>query len=114
MEWLPLLGALGIGSILSAVIQWVLVTRNQNKRDSYKERKEAYIGLIEAWVRQENHNFDDISYRDVGHWTLRCELVASNFVFDALEQWQGAEPGSEKRIAATNHLKAMMRNDLRG
>ena len=112
MDFIPLISAFGVGAIVSAVIQSILTSRLQGKRDAYSERKEAYIGLWEAIAKQEINSFPKGSDYEVGHWVLRCELVASKDVFNKLEQWCDEEPGSESRKIATKALKAAMRNDL--
>jgi len=113
MDWVSYLTVFGAGSLLTALVQIILNNRATSKRRQYDERKEAYIGLLEAWVRQENEGFTDASLFDVGHWVLRSELVASAPVFALLKIWKDAEPGSAERIDATDRLKLAMRDDLR-
>ncbi len=113
MDWVSYLTVFGAGSLLTALVQIILNNRAISRRRQYDERKEAYIGLLEAWVRQENESFTDESSRDVGHWVLRSELVASAPVFDFLQKWKNTEPGSAERIDATDCLKQAMRDDLR-
>jgi hypothetical protein len=112
MDWQSLLGFVGIGSLLTVLVQaWVssLATKKERQR---LERKEAYLGLLEAWVRQENLGFSDETLRDVGHWVLRVELVASDRVLKELRNWVSSEPGSPDRSLATEALKNAMRSDL--
>lgn len=107
-----LLGAAGFGSLLTVKLRhWTSRSADHSDR-LFNERKEAYLGLLESWVRQENEEFSETSFRDVGHWVLRCELVASNNVFDCLQNWKSSAPGSEARTIATDALKAAMRMDL--
>ena len=91
----------------------LVVSACPDKNRSFQERKEAYIGLLESWVRQENDNFSETSLFDVGHWVLRAELVASAKVFSLLKMWQETVPGSMERKQTTDALKAAMRQDLR-
>ncbi|UWQ36674.1 hypothetical protein K3552_14485 [Leisingera aquaemixtae] len=99
--------------MVTAIVQSWLSLRAQTKARSFQERKEAYIGLLEAWVRQENDNFSEMSLLDVGHWVLRAELVASAKVFSLLKTWQETLPGSMERKQTTDAFKAAMRQDLR-
>ena len=101
-----------MGAVVSAVIQSYLTTRSQGKRDAFAERKEAYVGLWEAFYRQDVAGYTKDSEFDVGHWMLRCELVASQDVLKNLEVWADKKPGSDERITATKAVKAAMRNDL--
>ena len=111
MEWIPLITAFGIGSIVSTVVQTVLVQRGQKKQRSFDERKAAYIGFWEA-IRRQDRKFDEGSKIDLGHWIVRCELVAPTPVRHALDGWNEIEPGSSERPAATEKLKQAMRQDL--
>ena len=112
MDWVSYLTVFGAGSLITALVQFILNNRATSQRRQYDERKEAYIGLLEAWVRQEDERFSDASCRDVGHWVLRSELVASAPVFALLKKWKDTEPGSAERIDVTDRLKSAMRDDL--
>ena len=113
MDWLALLTAFGLGSVVSAGVQSWLDARKEARRSRFSERKEAYLGLVESWVRQENIGISANSERDVGHWLLRCQFVASPNVFVLLSDWEHSAPGSTERSNATKLLKEAMRDDLR-
>ncbi|MCQ0092929.1 hypothetical protein [Roseovarius sp. M141] len=113
MEPASLIAAFGIGSLLTVLVQRFLETRSLSRQRQYDERKEAYVGLLESWVRGEDANFTDASARDTGHWLLRAQLVASPKVHDMLSEWGETKPGSDERISATKKLKSAMREDLR-
>lgn len=112
MDWLALVTAFGLGSVVSAGVQYWLENQRQSRNLAFHQRKEAYLGLLEAWVRQENSGHDEKSLRDVGHWLLRCQLVASPRVHELLEAWENSEHGSVDRISVTRNLKKGMRKDL--
>jgi len=109
---MALLTAFGVGSIVTVLVQYVLANRSSAKRRTYDERKEAYIGLAEAWVKQEQEGVSGQNMLDVGHWVLRCQFVAPPEMLPLLKKWAASEPGSLERIEATDQLKAAMRNDL--
>ncbi len=113
MEFLSIITAFGLGSILTSFVQWFVANRSTIKQRKFDERKEAYIGLLESWVRQEKDNFSENSELDVGHWLLRAQLVASGNVYSLLRSWEGTEPGSGDRVESTKKLKSAMRDDLR-
>jgi hypothetical protein len=98
--------------MVTALIQYFLSTRSAAKRRTHDERKEAYIGLAEAWVRQEQDGVSDKNMLDVGHWLLRCQFVAPPEMLPLLANWAASQPDSTSRAAATDHLKTAMRNDL--
>jgi hypothetical protein len=78
----------------------------------YDERKEAYIGLVEAWMKQEQEGTSEANSLTVGHWLLRCQFVAPEEMLPALLEWERTEPGSTSRMEATKNLKEAMRRDL--
>jgi hypothetical protein len=112
MEIVALLTAFGFGSVITACIQYFLTTRSAAKRRTYDERKEAYIGLAEAWRQQEQDGISSKNKLEVGHWLLRCELVAPPQMLPILKDWTDAEIGSSGKMKATDQLKAAMRRDL--
>jgi hypothetical protein len=111
-QWLALLSAFGVGSLVTAVAQWFFNGRLAKQERRYAERKEAYVGLFESLRNQEQLSFADGTDLDVGHWVLRAHFVASPSVEAALNEWENTDPGSPKRIEATKALKAKMREDL--
>jgi len=107
MDVVQLFAAFGMGSLITAVVQWYISTRFAAKKRQYDERKEAYVGLLESWVRQEDDGFTKASERDVGHWHLRAQLVASEHVYALLRAWMDTEIGSSERIETTQKLKGL-------
>lgn len=85
MDWISYLTVFGVGSLLTALVQILLNNRTASRQRIYDERKEAYVGLLEAWVRQETGVVTEATMKDVGHWVLRSQLVASQPVFDLLK-----------------------------
>jgi len=110
---LAIVTAFGLGSILTSFVSWFVSNRSIIKQRKYDERKEAYVGLLESWIKQEKDHFSANSGLDVGHWLLRAQLVASENVFLLLKNWENSVPGADDRIEVTNKLKSAMRDDLR-
>lgn len=113
MEIISTVSAIGLGSILAIIVQYLFSNYSAIRYRKYEERKEAYVGLLEAWVRQENTDFTQASEKDVGLWVERVLLVASDKVHALLSGWLEVEPGSKERIDVTKQLKAAMRGDLK-
>lgn len=111
-DYIPYFTAFGLGSIITALVQTFLARWTKNTERVFAERKEAYVGLLEAWVRQEDADFSDHASRDAGHWLTRAKLVASNPTYRRLCKWEELEPGSPERAIATNALRDQMRKDL--
>jgi len=112
LDFVALLTAFGVGSLVTAVIQFWLSDRATAKKRIHDERKEAYIGLLESWVMYESGQSNKQGEYTVGHWLLRSQLVASEATLLLLDKWEQTEPGSSDRIRATKSLKAAMRLDL--
>ena len=98
MDWIAAVGAFGLGSVATTFIQGFLSIKSDQRNRNFQERKEAYVGLLESWVRQENDGFTLATELDVGHWLLRSKLVCSNSVLELLETWEDSKPGSKERI----------------
>lgn len=112
LDFIAILTAFGVGSAVTALIQYILTSRAGANRRAYEERKEAYLGLAEAWVRQEQEGPNSKNSLDVGHWLLRCQFVAPPKMLLVLDKWAGSKPGTSERIEATKQLQVEMRNDL--
>jgi len=111
MDWPTFIAAFGLGSLVSLIAQALLSHMQNVKIRRFEERKSAYIGLWEAFLRQ-GQQYDEQSKFDVGHWIFRCELVASKAVCDCLDVWNNLDPEQPDRPRATKALKSAMRDDL--
>ncbi|MGB0920245.1 MAG: hypothetical protein ACPG1C_02875 [Alphaproteobacteria bacterium] len=75
MDFVSLLGAAGIGSVLTVLVQSWLVDKEKRELRSFSERKEAYVGLLQAYHRAAVEGGDEAA-KEFAHWQMRCELVA--------------------------------------
>lgn len=113
MEILPtLLGGIGLGSLLLALLQSWLSKRKSDEDRIFTERREAYLGLLDSWRRQNMEGLTQETRQDVGHWITRCELVGSERLRKSLEQWHATDLGSAERNTAGQALQQAMRDDL--
>lgn len=111
MDWLALLTAFGVGSIVSAGVQWWLETHRQTQKLRFEERKECYVGVLEAYHRVARENSSE-SRLNFGYWELRSRLVASTETLKILDEFAETLPASGDRKAAEDKLLISMRNDL--
>lgn len=111
MDWLALLTAFGVGSVVSAGVQSWLDSRKEERRKRFGERREAYTGLLDAYHRVARENSPE-SRLNFGYWELRCKLVASEKVVTAIQNFASAFPGGEDRKKAEELLLEVMRTDL--
>jgi hypothetical protein len=111
MDWLALLTAFGVGSIVSVGVQSWLDSRKENQRRRSSEKREAYVGLLDAYRKAAIENTPD-SRKNFGYWELRCRLVASDRVANAIRVFATTEPAGSDRNKTQDELILAMRNDL--
>ncbi len=113
MEIFPtLLGGIGLASLLLAVLQSWLSKRRSDEDRVFTERRNAYLGLLNSWRKQNVEGQTHENRQDVGHWMTQCELVGSEQLSKSLEKWHATDPGSAERNVAGKALKQAMRDDL--
>ncbi len=108
---LPLIGGLGIGSLLTTVTHWYFLNRNEQKKRSFEEKKEAYVGLIDALYQLEVE-FSHSNSKKYGLWEIRAVLVGSPEVVMCAKLMKKTEPGSAERKKTLDDLLEEMRKDL--
>ena len=100
-----------MGSIVSAAIQWWLESLRQANRLRFEERKEGYVGLLEAYHRVARENSPE-SRLNFGYWKLRCRLVASPDALALLHEFAETPSNRADRTIAEDKLLGAMRKDL--
>ena len=108
---LPLITAFGLGSIVTVLVQSWLAQKAKREERNFQERKEAYIGLLEAY-RDAAVETTERSGKEFGYWRMRCELVAPRPVRSAIDRVIETEMGTEARIKALEELNRVIRIDL--
>lgn len=111
-EWLgPLVGGLGLGSILTSLIQGLISQKTERRKNALNEKKEAYIGLLSAY-RNLAISYSNEKAKDYAYWLARATLVGAPEVIVAGQSIIDTAPGSEERANAQNNLFKTMRDDL--
>ena len=111
IDWVSIVGAIGIGSSLTVLIQWILAKSDRTRNRRFEERKEAYVGLWVAMHRSEIEKTEEAAL-NVGHWVARCELVAPENVRLSVQTLVDTQPGSVVRTSAVKKVLIAMRADL--
>ena len=111
MDWLQILGAIGIGSVITVLAQWGLTRFDAKRSLRFNERKEAYIGLWLAMHRSEVEKTEEAALH-VGHWVARCNLVAPDIVVAAVDRLITTKPGTQERSEQVKLVITTMRADL--
>lgn len=110
-DLIPLLTAFGLGSIVSVLIQTWLQRRGKIDDRNFSEKKEACIGLLEAYHKAAVEPSEAAS-KNFAYWQMRCELVAPEKVRLAIEDTVSTSDDVGKRYVAHSKLKSALRRDL--
>ena len=108
---LPLLTAVGIGSLITALVQWWLNQRAKDDERRFNEKQKAYVGLLEAYHRAAVEGTDEAA-KAFAYWQMRCELVAPAPVREAISRIVATNDDKAGRSIAHEALKMAMRTDL--
>lgn len=108
---LPLITAFGLGSVITALIQSYLAGRASNAARNFQEKKEAYVGLLQAFHRAGVEGTEEAA-KEFAYWQMRCELVASKEVRDAIVEVIKTNDDRPKRNIAVDKLQDALRADL--
>ncbi len=109
---IPLLTAFGLGSLLTAFLQHWFSVRSKKEARDFSERREAYIGLLEAYHRAAIEGTGEAA-KTFAYWQMRCELVAPTDVRKAIADIIATNDDLPKRYIAHDKLKDAMRRDLK-
>lgn len=112
IELISIAGVGGVlGSILTTLIQSWLNRSATIKSRNFKEKKEAYIGLLDAYhqaaITKSNENAKNFAY-----WQIRCDLVAPLEVRNAIQNIIDTNQDYVLRELAEIKLKKVLRKDL--
>lgn len=110
-QFVSLITAFGLGSIVTALIQSWLSQRTLRNERSFKEKQAAYVGLLEAYHRAAVEGADETS-KLFAYWQMRCELVGTPEVRDAIRRIAATNSDPAGRIKADSDMKEAMRADL--
>ncbi|HEX5181707.1 MAG TPA: hypothetical protein VFW19_01010 [Allosphingosinicella sp.] len=115
MTLLQFLSAFSLGAIVTAFVQAWLAHRSYLRQRAFSEKKESYIGFLDALHRSEVEQTEAASL-NVGHWQSRIEVVGSSEVIAACLRIRETNPTPAgihpERPHALQSLKKAMRIDL--
>jgi invasion protein IalB len=109
MDIIDFLSAFGLGAIVTALIQAWLSQRADIAKRNFQEKKEVYIGILDAFRAVLVHHSNETA-KNVGYWKMRCNLVGSKEVCAILEEIIEADKTTQPE--KLRNLQAAMRNDL--
>ncbi|WP_326525584.1 hypothetical protein [Sphingomonas sp.] len=108
---ISLLTAFGLGSIVTTLVQSWLARRAMKDERSFREKQAAFVGLLEAYHRAAVEGTDEAS-KLFAYWQMRCELVGSAVVRDAVRRIVETNDDRAGREKADRDMKSAMRADL--
>jgi hypothetical protein len=108
---LPLISAFGMGAIVTALVQAWLLKKAELLKRNFQEKKECYVGLLEAYHRAAIENTNEAA-KNFGYWQMRCDLVAPQEVRKAIQEIINTNENKEARNVAHENLKRALRKDL--
>ena len=113
MEWvLPLIGGLGLGSLLKSVIDNFNSRRAVMTDRLYQEKREAYLGLLGALHKAAVLPSDENS-KEFALWQTRCQLFGSSDVSQFAQALVDTNDSPRaERDSAFKGLIESMRKDL--
>jgi hypothetical protein len=120
LDFVHLISAAGIGGIIGSLLTTLLQAwfshRSSLSTRNFQEKKEAYVGFLEALHRSDVERTRESSMH-AGHWRNRCDLVASEKVRDVMQEIFETNPDARgephpDRPRVIEELRQAMRKDL--
>jgi len=115
MDIISLISAAGLGAIFATIIQSWLTEKREKRQRVYQEKKDAYLGFLNAMYVAEIEPTEENSRRG-GYWMNVSKIVGSKKVNALLEQHLSTNPVNGKvhpdRPMVLKELYAAMRKDL--
>lgn len=109
---LQLLSTFGLGALTVAIVQFFMTIYRDQKTLQFKEKKEAYLGLLEAYHLAAVTPSPEAS-KNFALWQMRCELVGSSEVIKSIQEIIDTNEDYAKRSIAHEKMKVAMRKDLK-
>lgn len=116
MDIVQLISAAGIGGIVGSLLTTLAQAWFSNKQyvnsRNFQEKKEAYIGLLEAYRAAcfESGKDKEKKLGDFAYWSVRCALVSPKEICSLVEQMKTSD--TAKQSVAFKELQNLMRKDL--
>jgi hypothetical protein len=111
MNLIQFISAFGLGAVVTALVQAWLSRRTDILKRNFLEKKECYVGLLEAYHRAAVENTSQAA-KNFGYWQMRCELVAPDEVRRAIQEIINTNDDQQARNIAHENLKKMLRRDM--
>ena len=112
MEWTVLLGGLGLGAIITKVVDYFLTKKSSKEALLYKEKKEVYFGLLDALHKAAVSPSIENS-KNFALWQTRVQLFGTDDVSKSVQGMIDTNEGPKNlRDKYFKELIEGMRKDL--
>jgi hypothetical protein len=112
MEWGALLGAFGVGAIFKSVIDELLSRRKAKEVRTYQEKREAYLGLLDA-LHQAAITPSDANSKAFALWQTKVSIFGSERASRAVQGMIDTNNSpKEERQKYFHELLGAIREDL--
>ena len=112
MEWTVLLGGLGLGAIITKVVDYFLTKKSSKEALLYKEKKEVYFGLLDALHKAAVSPSIENS-KNFALWQTRVQLFGTDDVAKSVQGMIDTNEGPKNlRDKYFKELIEGMRKDL--
>ena len=111
MDVFQIISGVGAGAFVTTLFQIWNTRKTEAQKRQFQEKKECYVGLLEAYHKAAVEN-TDIAAKNFAYWQMRCELVAPKEVRMAIVDIVNTNGMKEERNIAHENLKRLLRKDL--
>jgi hypothetical protein len=112
MEWiLALIGGLGIGSLLTTIVNHFLSKKSGTATRRYQEKREAYLGMAKALYDTEIEPGPK-NAKMFGYYLNLAKIFGSHDVVRTAQKVIESAPNSQNRNTALTNFYKAIRKDL--
>lgn len=111
MDVIQLITAAGLGGIIVSFLTSWLADRSAVKIRNFQEKKEAYVGLLEAFHKAAVYRTEETA-KNFAYWQIRCAVIAPKMIRDAVQKIVDTNDDSSERHIALEKLMEVIRKDL--
>ncbi|QQR68217.1 MAG: hypothetical protein IPI58_04975 [Alphaproteobacteria bacterium] len=109
VDWLfPLIGGLGLGSLLKGIVDHLLAAKSKSNDRTYQEKKDSYMGFLQA-IAESTYEPSLQKTTMAGLAKARCDLFGSREVRDRINEYQVQK---DNRESILSEMIIAMRKDL--
>lgn len=108
-----MLGGLGVGQLITRIIDHFLNSRISKKNQLYIEKRDTYLGLLDS-LRKTALSSSEENVKEFAYWHARATLFGSSEVSNVIQEVinSNGPNDKEKRSYFYDQLLLLMKKDL--